>query len=157
MSSPNEKNIRAITYFLGFMVFVLVVVILITFKDILIPITIAIFLTYLFHPLFEILRTKLRIPKFLALILIFILNFAIFYLMGLIFFSSFGGFSERIQYYGDKLSVVVQDILSPFNLTLLELEGFLGFHIQQFDVSQLLKKLFEQTLGRVLPSYRNAF
>jgi predicted PurR-regulated permease PerM len=143
MITTNEKNIRAITYFLGFMVFVLVVVILITFKDILIPITIAIFLTYLFHPLLEILRTKLKIPKFLALILIFILNFAVFYLMGLIVFSSFGGFSEKIQYYGDKLTIVVQDILKPFNLTLLELEGILGFHIQQFDVGQLLKKLFD--------------
>jgi AI-2 transport protein TqsA len=143
MSTANEKNIRAITYFLGFMVFVLVVVILITFKDILIPITIAVFLTYLFHPLLEILRTKLKIPKFVALILIFILNFAVFYLMGLIISSSFGGFSEKIQYYGDKLSVIIQDILKPFNLTLLELEGILGFHIQQFDISQLLKKLFD--------------
>jgi len=143
MSTTNEKNIRAITYFLGFMVFVLFVVILITFRDILIPVTIAIFLTYLFHPLLEILRIKLRIPKFLALILIFILNFAVFYLLGLIFFSSFGGFSEKLLYYGDKLSSVLMNILSPFNLTLRELEGFLGFHIQQFDISQLLKKLFD--------------
>ena len=143
MADSGEKNLRAITYFLGFIVFVICVVILITFRDLLIPITIAIFLTYLFHPLLEILRGKLKIPKFLALILIFILNFAVFYLMGLILFSSFGNFSTRIEYYGEKLSYVVRDVLRPFNLTLLELEGFLGFQIQQVDVGQLLKKLFD--------------
>ena len=149
MADSGEKNLRAITYFLGFIVFVICVVILITFRDLLIPITIAIFLTYLFHPLLEILRGKLKIPKFLALILIFILNFAVFYLMGLILFSSFGNFSTRIEYYGEKLSYVVRDVLRPFNLTLLELEGFLGFQIQQVDVGQLLKKLFRSEERRV--------
>lgn len=143
MSEASEKNQRWITYFLGFIVFVIVVVILITFKDILIPITIAILLTYLFHPLLELLKQKLKIPRPIGLIMIFILNFAIFYVLGLIFFSSFGGFSARIEYYGDKLSQIIIDILSPFNLTLHELEGMLSLEIQKFDAGRFLKKLFD--------------
>jgi predicted PurR-regulated permease PerM len=143
MSEVTEKNQRWITYFLGFIVSVIGVVILITFKDILIPITIAILLTYLFHPLLELLKEKLKIPRPIGLVLIFILNFAVFYVLGLIFFSSFGGFSARMEFYGERLSQIGRDILSPFNLTLLELEGMLSLEIQKFDVGSLLKKLFD--------------
>lgn len=143
MSNTNEKNQRWITYFLGFIVSVIVVVILITFKNILIPITIAILLTYLFHPLLELMKEKLKIPRPIGLILIFILNFAIIYVLGLIFISSFGGFSAKIEFYGGRLSQITRDILSPFNLTVLELEGMLGLEIKKFDAGGLLKKLFD--------------
>ena len=143
MSEVTEKNQRWITYFLGFIVSVIVVVILITFKDILIPITIAILLTYLFHPLLELLKHKFKIPRPIGLIMIFILNFAVFYVLGLIFISSFGGFSTKIEYYGDKLSQIIIDILGPFNLTLHELEGILSVEIQKFDAGRFLKKLFD--------------
>ncbi len=143
MLNTTEKNQRWITYFLGFIVSVIVVVILITFKDILIPITIAILLTYLFHPLLELLKEKLRIPRPVGLILIFILNFAVFYVLGLIFISSFGGFSAKIEFYGGRLSQITRDILGPFNLTVRELEGMLGLEIQKFDAGGLLRKLFD--------------
>jgi len=143
MSNTTENNQRWITYFLGFIVSVIVVVILITFKDILIPITIAILLTYLFHPLLELMKKKLKIPRPIGLVLIFILNFAIIYVLGLIFISSFGGFSAKIEFYGGRLSQITRDILSPFNLTVLELEGMLGLEIKKFDAGGLLKKLFD--------------
>lgn len=154
MPDARDRNLIAIKYFLGFIVFVIIVVILITLKDILIPITIAVFLTYLFHPLLTFLQKKLRIPKFLALILVFVLNFVVFYLMGLIFFSSFGSFSTRMEFYGEKLSQIVQDILSPFNLTLLELEGFLGFETQEFKVGMILQKLFK---AGIIQSFFSSF
>ena len=125
MSEVTEKNQRWITYFLGFIVSVIVVVILIMFKDILIPITIAILLTFLFHPLLELLKEKFKIPRPIGLVLIFILNFAVFYVLGLIFISSFGGFSAKMEFYGERLSQIARDILSPFNLTLRELQRFL--------------------------------
>jgi len=154
MPDARDRNLIAIKYFLGFIVFVIIVVILITLKDILIPITIAVFLTYLFHPLLTFLQKKLRVPKFLALILVYVLNFVVFYLMGLIFFSSFGSFSTRMEFYGEKLSQIVQDILSPFNLTLLELEGFLGFETQEFKVGMILQKLFK---AGIIQSFFSSF
>ena len=141
--SSAEKNQKVITYFLGFIVAVIIVVILITLKDLLIPITIAILLTYLFSPVLDYLKDKLRIPKPFGLIVILILNFGVFYVLGLIFFSSIGDFSARIEYYGDKLSQIAKDILSPFDLTIHELEGFLGIEIQKFDAGKLLKQLFD--------------
>jgi predicted PurR-regulated permease PerM len=154
MAGMIDKNQKIITYFLGFIVLVIVVVILITLKDLLIPITIAILLTYLYYPLLEFLKEKLKIPRPLGLILILIMNFAIFYVAGLIFFSSFGDFSTRIEYYGEKLSLIVRDMLGPFNLTILELEGFLGLQIQKFDAGILLKKLFD---AGILQSFFSSF
>lgn len=143
MTTAADKNQKMITYFLGFIVAVIMVVILILLKDLLIPITIAILLTYLFYPVLEFLKERLKLPTPLGLIVILIINFAVFYVLGLIFFSSVGDFSTRIEYYGDKLSQIVKDILSPFDLTIIELEGFLGLQIQKFDASKLLKQLFD--------------
>jgi AI-2 transport protein TqsA len=154
MTDGRDKNLKAIKFSLGFIVLVIIVVILIALKEILIPITIAIFLTFLYHPLLILLQTRLKIPKFLALILIFLLNFAVFYLVGLIFFSSFGSFSTRMEYYGEKLSSIIQDILSPFNLTLVELGRFLGFQAQKFDAGLLLQKLFK---AGIIQSFFSSF
>ena len=48
--SSTAKHTQMIAYLLGFITFVLVVYILMALKKILIPVTIAIFLTYLFYP-----------------------------------------------------------------------------------------------------------
>jgi predicted PurR-regulated permease PerM len=63
--------------------------------------------------------------------------------LGLIFVSSFGDFSTRVEYYGDKLSKIVKDVLRPFDMTIVELEGLLGVEIQKFDAGNLLKQLFD--------------
>ncbi|MGD8306054.1 MAG: AI-2E family transporter [Ignavibacteria bacterium] len=143
MTPAADKNQKMITYFLGFIVAVIIVAILILLRDLLIPITIAILLTYLFYPVLEFLKVKLKLPKPLGLIVILIFNFAVFYVLGLIFFSSFGDFSTRIEYYGEKLSQIVKDVLSPFDLTIMELEAFFGLEIQKFDAGKLLKQLFD--------------
>lgn len=156
MSAPGDKNQRMIAYFLGFIVSVIIVVILITLKDILIPITIAIFLTYFFYPVLVFLKERLKIPKPIGVIIILILNFALFYVLGLIFFASFGDFSARVEYYGDKLSAVVVDILSPFNLTMLEIGNWLGYEPQKFDAGKLLKQLFDAGIIQgLLTSFSN--
>ena len=156
MAVSGDKNQKMIAYFLGFIVSVIIVVILITFKDFLLPITIAILLTYLFHPILDFMKVKLKIPRPLGVILILILNFAFFYILGLIFFASFGDFSARMQYYGDKLSAIVSAVLSPFNLTLVELASWLGYETKKFDVGQLLKRLFDAGIIQgVLTSFSN--
>ncbi len=158
MDNLNTKKLSMIAYSLGFLVAVVIVYILLVFKDLAVPFTIAIFLTFLFHPLLLIMKNKYKIPKSIGLVLIFLLNFAIFYLLGLIIFANLSGFSGKIEEYGDKLSVVVQSILSPFQLTLDELAKLFGFEIEKFNAGSLIKRLLDAGIIQgVISSFSNLF
>src|SRR4030067_3830087 len=130
--SSNKYN-KVIAYLLGFISFVLFVYILMALREILIPITIAIFLTYLFHPLL-IYLTRLKIPKWLSLITILIIVSGLYYLLGLILFASFSSFPEKLQTYTENISGFLKSILKPFNITLKEFADFLNLKTREFDI-----------------------
>lgn len=158
MQDINSKKLTVIAYLLGFIVTVILVYILIVFKNLLIPLTIAGFLTYLFYPILLWMKEKLKIPQGLGLVIIFVLNFAVFYLIGLLFVSSIGGFSAKIDFYGKQLSIVTKDILKPFNLTLSELANMIGIETEKFDAGNLIKKLFDVGIIQgLITSFSNLF
>jgi predicted PurR-regulated permease PerM len=139
--SSNKYN-KVIAYLLGFISFVLFVYILMALKEILIPVTIAIFLTYLFHPLLIYLK-RLKIPKWLSLIIILIIVSGLYYLLGLILISSFSSFPEKLQVYSENLSGFLQSVLKPFDITLKEFAAYLDLKIGDFDIDIIFQKLFE--------------
>ncbi len=143
IKEQSYKNYnKIITYFLGFITFIIFVYILIALKEILIPITIAIFLTYLFHPVLVELK-KYKIPKWASLIVILIFVFGIYYLIGLLIVSNFDTFSNKLQSYSKNVASFIQQLLSPFNITLNELAGMLNIQIKQFDISSVFQGLFK--------------
>jgi predicted PurR-regulated permease PerM len=145
MNTPDVSTARqtkVIAYLLGFISFVLFVYILMALREILIPFTIAIFLTYLFHPLVSYLR-RYRVPKWVSLILIFIVVSGIYYLVGLLIISSLSSFPENMESYAANISKFLQQILSPFNLTVKEFAAILNLNLQQFDFSSVFQGLFK--------------
>ena len=158
MENGNSKKLTAIAYFLGIIVTVILVYLLATFRDFLIPIVIAVFLTYLFFPILDWLNKKIKIPRGFGIIIIFVLNFAIFYLIGLLFYSSFGSFSVKLESYGQMLSKIIQDILSPFNITLTEIAQMFGIETEKFNAGNLIKKLFDAGIIQdLLSSFSDLF
>lgn len=140
--NTSQQYTKVIAYFLGFITFVLVVFILKSLSQILIPFTIAIFLTYLFHPLIDIL-SKYKIHKWLTLIIILIVLFGIYYLIALLLVSNFGTFQVKMQLYAQNLSKMIQQILSPFNLTIYELAHILNIKIEEINISNIFESLFK--------------
>ena len=138
----TQKYTKVIAYLLGFISFVLIVYILMSLSEILIPITIAIFLTYLFHPLLHYL-TRLKIPKWLSVIFILIFVCGLYYLMGLILVSSLSSFPGKLQTYTDNLSAFLQSLLNPFNITVQEFAEFLDLKVKEFDINSIFQSLFE--------------
>ena len=130
------------SYFLGFISFVIFVYILIAFKKILIPVTLAVFLTFLFHPLIEYLQ-KFKFPKWLSLILILFFISGIYYLIGLLVVANFGTFTAKLEKYSENVAVFLQQLLSPFNLTVKEVAQMFNIKTEQFDVSSLFQNLFK--------------
>jgi AI-2 transport protein TqsA len=138
----TARQTKVIAYLLGFISFVLFVYILMALREILIPFTIAIFLTYLFHPLVSHLR-KYGVPKWVSLVIIFIMVSAIYYLVGLLIISSLSSFPQNMQAYSQNISKFLQQILTPFNLTVKEFAALFNLDLQEFDFSTVLQGLFK--------------
>jgi AI-2 transport protein TqsA len=133
---------KVTAYLLGFISFILFVYVLMALKEILIPFTIAIFLTYLFHPLVSHLK-KYGVPTWVSLILILIIVSAIYYLVGLLIVSSLSSFPQNMQAYSQNLSKFLQQILTPFNLTVKEFAALFNLNLQEFDFSSVFQGLFK--------------
>lgn len=138
----NSAHIKAISYLLGFISFVVFVYILMALKNILIPFTIAIFLTYLFHPLVSYLKQK-NIPQWLSLVFIFIIVFFFYYLIGMLIVSSFSTFPENAQIYSANISKFLVKILKPFDLTIKEFAAIINLDLQEIDFNTVFQGLFK--------------
>lgn len=141
-TKEHQVTVKLISYFLGFISFVVFVYILIALKGILVPITIAIFLTFFFHPILTFLNIRLKIPKTISLIIIFIINFGVFYLLGLLVVSNIKGFTERADFYAQNLGIFLSSLLQPFNITLSEFANFLNVQLEALDTTSIIKEVF---------------
>lgn len=137
-----NKYMKAAAYFLGFISFALFVYILMALSDILVPVTIAVFLTYLFHPLMAYLQKK-GIPKWLSLILILFVVAIIGYLTGLLLISAVSDLPDKILAYQKNISSFLSEMLKPFDLTLREFSSWLQIDIRRLKISALFERLFE--------------
>ncbi|MGE5796634.1 MAG: AI-2E family transporter [Ignavibacteria bacterium] len=137
----TAKYTKLAAYFLGFITLVLCVYILMALKDILIPVTIAVFLTFLFHPLLLYLQ-KYSVPKWATVILIVIIVSGVYYLIALLLISSYDTFMGNMQVYSKNLVSSLNQILLPFNITFKQFAAFL--HIDtKLNISNILEKLFK--------------
>lgn len=138
----SSTHIKAIAYLLGFISFVVFVYILMALKNILIPFTIAIFLTYLFHPLVSFLKKK-NVPQWLSLIFIFVVVFFFYYLIGVLIVSSFSTFPENAQIYWTNISNFLAEVLKPFDLTVKEFAAMINLDLQEIDFNTVFQGLFK--------------
>jgi len=111
-------------------------------SEILIPVTIAIFLTYLFHPLMAYLKKK-GMPEWLSLIVILVMVALIGYLTGLLLISAASDLPDRLQAYSPNISSFLTEILKPFDLTLREFASWFKIDLRTFRISTLFERLFE--------------
>lgn len=137
-----SKYMKAAAYFLGFISFVLFVYVLMALSEILVPVTIAVFLTYLFHPLMAYLKFK-GLPKWLSLVLILIIVAAIGYLTTLLLISAASDLPDKLQVYTANISAFLSEILKPFDLTLREFASLFNIDLQRLNISVLFEKLFQ--------------
>lgn len=154
----NQNNINLnrttmLTYFIGFISFVIFVYILMALREILIPVTIAIFLTYLFHPVLK-KFSKYRIPKWLTITLLLVGLFGFYYLMGLLLASNYGSFANKIQEYAGKIVIFIENSLAPFNITAKEVAVMLNIRIVDFNAATIFQGLFK---AGIIQSVFNSF
>lgn len=137
------NNITILTYLVGFIAFVIFVYVLSVLKSMLIPVIIAIFMTYLFYPVLEYCNRKYKIPRWLTVSFLLISMFGLYYLLGLLLVSNYSLFAIRIEFYEKKLIDFVEGILASFNITFKEMGDLLNFRLEKFDAGSIFQGLFK--------------
>ena len=139
----STNNLTVLIYLVGFVAFVIFVYVLIVLKALLIPITIAIFMTYLLYPVLHYFNQKFRLPRWLTVSFLLIAMFGLYYLLVLVLVSNYDIFANKIVSYANKLVSFLEEILASFNITLKEMGELLNFRIDKFDAGSIFQGLFK--------------
>lgn len=135
LAIKDLKNVKFITYLLGFLSFILLVVILKILTSILVPVTIAIFLTFLFHPLVTWFKS-FGIPSWLTLLIIILTLFSLNYLLSLLIISNINDFTLKSDFYSANLMRYIQES---------DLNKITGLRKTDLNLQGLLNKIFNTT------------
>ncbi|GAB6282558.1 MAG: AI-2E family transporter [Ignavibacterium sp.] len=137
----NLKPLNILVVLLGFVASVIFIYVLIALKSILIPITFAVFLTFLFHPII-IFLSKYKIPKVISIIFILILIAGLSFLFGFLIYSSFTGIEDKVAFYADQTVAFLNSVLAPFNTTITEVAKMFNIQPENFDFATIIKAAF---------------
>ena len=132
-ASMSEQNHRISAWFLGILVVTALGSILVLMQSVILPLVVAVFLSYIFKPVVLFLRTK-RVPNVVALIVVFILIVAIFLGLGSIVYSSIDTFVKEFPRYQDRFALLIQQI----SITVERLAAKAGFSIEGMAPSDLI-------------------
>ncbi len=105
---------KAIKYSLVLIAFFVVGLVVKLAKPVLFPFLLALFISYAISPIIDGL-IKIRVPRVIALTVVVLLIFALFYLLGLLLYASASSFMEALPQYNSKLTSLVQDLTDFLN------------------------------------------
>lgn len=124
----------------GLVIALIVIFVLNIAQVIIIPFLIAVFLSFILDKIVQLL-IRIKIPKVLAVTITIILTFVLFYLIGLVIYSSAKSFSTtfpfyemKIKNYLDTIQLSIESILGQnLNLTLEQVDWFSA--IKDFSIT----------------------
>lgn len=139
----TDKYVRIIAIFLGFFAVVLGVYVLIVLKGILVPIIIAVFLAVLLAPVLHFLE-RIRIPRRLGVVILLIVLLGLQYLVSILVTSSMIQLSSNLPFYGQKVVLVIQTFLEPYNITAAELAAKYNIRLSSIQTGKIFQEFFNR-------------
>lgn len=144
MNSENQ-DLSRISLFLGFIVFVIMIVILKELRTIFVPLFMALLLYFLFNGVVKRL-TYLKIPKFLIMLFLLLFIFIVFYFSGVLIFGGVTSFVQKFPAYSTKITDMASSLWEQLKIPL----GDVNQYIDRFDWGQpisALTTLLSRTFG----------
>lgn len=144
MNSDNQ-DLSRIKIFLGFIVFVIMILILKELRTIFIPLCMALLLYFLFNGVVKRL-TYLKIPKFLIMSFLLLFIFIVFYFSGVLIFGGVSSFVQKFPAYSTKITAMASALWEQIKIPL----GDVNQYIDRFDWGQpisALTTLLSRTFG----------
>ncbi len=155
MKSDNKvfrgtvRETRVIAAFLGFICAVLIVLVLRELRTIFIPMIFAVLLSIMLRPAIKLLR-RIRIPQGLGLAIMMLVVFFVFYLAGLIVYSSSTRFVREFPKYEASMDKTIATTLETLNINIEGIQEYL----QNIDWNKTLGKYsLSSTVSSTLGSF----
>ncbi len=115
------KEGKIIALFLGIISIFILGVFLKYTRPVLVPFSLAVFLSFLLNPIVEFLIRK-KIPRAIAIVFILLFTFVLLYLLGLLFYSSGKAFASDLPNYGKKFNTLITNLFEKWKLASEKLE-----------------------------------
>ena len=103
------KQSRAAAISLGILAAIAVGVVLDLAQTVIVPLVIAILLSFILEPIIRFLMKKLKFPRIIAIILVILIIFGFFYLIGLFVYNSAQSFVREYPNYLEKFQEIFRD------------------------------------------------
>ncbi len=142
------KELNSIKIFLGVISLAIVVIILKELKGIFIPLTFAIFLSFLFQPLNRFLLNK-KIPVGIVILLMVIIILVTFTLMGTVVYTSVSSFVTEFPKYEEQFTEMFQELIIQLEIPVEQVTDYLKNKVNWLELAQKfsLSKIISGTMG----------
>ncbi len=142
------KELNSIKIFIGVISLAIVVVILKELKTIFIPLTFAVFLSFLFQPLNRFLLNK-KIPVGITILLMVIIILVSFTLMGTIVYTSVSSFVTDFPKYETQITEMFQKLIVQLEIPVEQVMDYLKNKVNWLQLADRfsLSKIISGTMG----------
>ena len=142
------QGLNAIKIFLGIIALVVIVYILKTLQAIFIPLTFAVFLSFLFQPLNRFLCKK-KIPIGISILLMVIIILVLFTLMGTVVYTSVSSFVTDFPKYETQITDMFQKFITKFEIPIEKVTDYLKNEVNWLQLADRfsLSKIISGTMG----------
>lgn len=142
------KELNSIKIFIGVISLAIVVVILRELKTIFIPLTFAVFLSFLFQPLNRFLLNK-KIPVGITILLMVIIILVSFTLMGTIVYTSVSSFVTDFPKYETQITEMFQKLIVQLEIPVEQVMDYLKNKVNWLQLADRfsLSKIISGTMG----------
>ena len=142
------KELNSIKIFIGIISLAIVVIILKELKTIFIPLTFAVFLSFLFQPLNRFLLNK-KIPVGITILLMVIIILVSFTLMGTIVYTSVSSFVTEFPKYETQINEMFQKLIVQLEIPVEKVMDYLTNKVNWLQLADRfsLSKIISGTMG----------
>jgi len=147
----RKQESNSIKFFLGMIAFAIIMIILRELKAIFIPLTFAIFLSFMFQPLNRFLYSK-KIPVAVNIFLIVIIILILFTALGTIVYTSVSSFVTDFPKYETQLTTMISNMITRFEIPMEQVTDYLQNKVNWLQMADKLSlsKIVSGTMGNFI-------
>lgn len=148
-SKYRESN--TIKLFLGIIALAIIVIFLKELKTIFIPLTFAVFLSFIFQPLNRFLYNK-KIPMIVNIFLIVIIILILFTVLGTIIYTSVSSFVTDFPKYEKQITTMISDVITKLEIPMEEVTFYLQNKVNWLQLADKLSlsKIVSGSMGNFI-------
>ncbi len=147
----RSRESNTIKFFLGIIALAIIVIFLRELKTIFIPLTFAIFLSFMFQPLNRFLYSK-KIPIIVNILVIVIMILILFTVLGTIVYTSVSSFVTDFPKYEKQLTTMITSVITTLDIPMEQVTFYLQNKVNWLQMADKLSlsKIISGTMGNFI-------